>query len=178
MFMLKFSDGVLVDLAPDEEDAIKAVLKEHEAKESTKQLEPNEVYEVMAKALVNTVDIPDKTSLKMKKYYPRFNDIVGVQVEVGFKFTYNNELWKVRQTHTVQNIYPPGIDTASLYERINETNSGSKEDPIPYDTTMTVYNGKYYSYDGSLYLCIRDSGQPLYATPDTLLNNYFQLITE
>ena len=178
--MLKFSDGVLVDLTPDEEDAIKAILKKHEAKEAIKQLEPNEFYEVMAKALINTVDIPDKTSLKMKKYYPTFEEIIGTGVAAGFKFTYKGELWKVRQLHTVQDIYKPGIDTASLslYERINETNSGSKEDPIPYNSTITVYEGMYYSYENKLYLCIRDSGQPLYTTPDTLLNNYFQLVSE
>lgn len=58
----------------------------------------------------------------------------------------------------------PSINTASLWEVINVENAGTLDDPIPYDQTMTVYNGKYYLEEGIIYKCIRDSGQPLYAT--------------
>ena len=37
---------------------------------------------------------------------------------------------------------------------------------------MTIYSGKYYTEDGVLYLCIRDSGQPLYSALKDLVGNY------
>ena len=77
----------------------------------------------------------------------------------------------------IQSQYPPSIETASIWERIDEEHAGIIDDPIPYDQTMTVYKDKYYTFNNQLYLCIRDSGQPLYANPDSLLDNYFQLIS-
>ena len=173
--MLKWENGCIVDISPEEEEAIKAALEAYNKKELKRPLEQHEVFQLLAKKMVNTVTIDDETTLRMKDYYPTFEEITGTEVEAGFKFTYQGEMWKTRQKHTVQEIYPPSVDTASLYERINETNAGTLEDPIPYDMTMRVYEGIYYLYEGEIYKCIRDSGIPLYATPDTLLNNFFEL---
>lgn len=172
---LKFENGIIVELTEEEKAAITAAVEEYKQKELKRPLEPNEVFQLLSKQLVNTVAIDDQTSLRMKDYYPTFDEIVGVEVDGGFKFTYKGDLWKVREgkKHTPQNIYPPSVETASLYERIDETHLGTDDDPIPYDQTMVVYNGKYYSYTGKLYLCIRDSGVPLYAEPGSLLGNYF-----
>lgn len=174
--MLKFENGVIVDMTEEEENAVKAAVEAYGKKELKRPLEPHEVFDLLAKSLVNTVDIDDQTSLRMKGYYPTFGELIGTEVNAGFKLYYQGDLWKVRQKHTVQEIYPPSIDTASLYERINETNTGEKEDPIPYDETMQVYKGLYYLHEGVLYLCIRDSGQPLFAPPDALLGNYFEKV--
>ena len=112
----------------------------------------------------------------MKGYYPTFEELIGQETNVGFKLYYKGDLWKVRQKHTVQENYPPSVDTSALYERINETNTGEKDDPIPYDETMQVYKGLYYMHEGVLYLCVRDSGQPLFAPPDALIGNYFEKV--
>ena len=172
---LKFVDGIIVELTEEEKAAIEAAVEAYRQQELKRPLEPKEVSDLLTKKLVNTVEIDDQTSLRMKDYYPTFDDIVGVEVDGGFKFTYKGDLWKVREgkRHTPQDIYPPSVETASLYERIDETHLGTDDDPIPYDQTMVVYNGKYYSYAGKLYLCIRDSGIPLYAEPGSLLGNYY-----
>ena len=170
---LKFVDGIIVELTEEEKAAIEAAVENYRREELKRPLEREEVSDLLTKKLVNSVEIDDQTSLRMKAYYPTFEEIIGTEVDEGFKFTYKDELWKVRQAHTPQDQYPPSIDTAALYERIDEKHLGTEEDPIPYDPTMAVYNGKYYSYDGVLYLCIRDSGIPLYAEPGTLLNDYF-----
>lgn len=175
--MLKFENGVIVDLTEEEEASIRAAIDDYKKQELQRPLEPYEVYDMMVKKMVNTVEIDDETSLRMKTYYPAFEEIIGQQVEIGFKLTYKDELWKVRQAHTIQEQYPPSVDTASLYERIDEAHTGTIDDLVPYDSTMQVYNGIYYSYEGKLYICIRDSGQPLYANPGDLIDNYFQLVT-
>lgn len=176
MGALKFMNGVLVELTEEEEAAITAAVNAYNEEERKRSLTPNEVFELLAKSLVNTVSIDDQTSLRMKNYYPAFEELEGQEVDTGFKLTYKGYLWRVRQKHTVQSIYPPSVDTSALYERINETNTGTQDDPIPYDQTMEVFHGLYYSYDGVLYKCIRDSGLPLYAAPGDLIGNYFEKV--
>lgn len=171
---LKFVDGIIVELTGEEKAAIEAAVEAYRQQELKRPLEPKEVSDLLAKKLVNEVEIDDQTSLRMKSYYPTFDEIVDTEVKEGFKFTYKDELWKTRQKHTPQAIYPPSVETTALYERIDETHLGTIDDPIPYDQTMVVYNGKYYSYAGVIYLCIRDSGVPLYAEPGSLLGNYFE----
>lgn len=95
--------------------------------------------------------------------------------KVGDRVLCDGKLWKCRQAHTSQENWKPSINTASLWEVINVENAGTLDDPIPYDQTMTVYNGKYYLEEGIIYKCIRDSGQPLYATCASLVGNYFEV---
>jgi len=95
--------------------------------------------------------------------------------KVGDRVESDGKLWKCRQAHTSQANWKPSINTASLWEVINVENAGTLDDPIPYDQTMTVYNGKYYLEEGIIYKCIRDSGQPLYATCASLVGNYFEV---
>lgn len=96
--------------------------------------------------------------------------------KVGDRVKWDGKLWKCRQAHTSQENWKPHIETASLWEVINVENAGTLDDPIPYDQTMTVYNGKYYLEEGIIYKCIRDSGQPLYATCASLVGNYFEVV--
>ena len=66
----------------------------------------------------------------------------------------------------------PGIDTAALYTRIDETHAGTLEDPIPYSGNMALENQKYYSQDGIVYLCVRDTVNPVYHALKDLLGLY------
>lgn len=178
--MLKFENGVIVELTPEEEEAVRAAVDAHNERELRRPLERDEVIDLVIKSMVNMVDIPDSTSLRMKTYYPTFDEIVAKKsvedktLPVGFKLTHDGKLWKVRQKHMVQAHFAPSIDTASLYERINEENTGTKDDPIPFEQGMTVYKDLYYSYEQYVFLCIRSSGDPLYTNPDLLLGNYFE----
>ena len=180
--MFKFENGAILALSEKEEAAVMAAYENYIRQQEKKPMTQDEVFMLLTQQLINTVDIDDQTSLRMKTYYPIFDEIAAKEseeertVKEGFKLYYNGELWKTRQKTVIQSIYPPSIDTASIYERIDEEHTGTIDDPIPYDQTMNVYNGKYYTYNDVLYLCIRDSGNPLYANPETLLGNYFQLM--
>ena len=180
--MFKFENGAILALSEEDEAAVMAAYENYIRQQEKKPMTQSEVFMLLTQQLINTVDIDDQTSLRMKTYYPIFDEIAAKEseeertVKEGFKLYYNGELWKTRQKTVIQSIYPPSIDTASIYERIDEEHTGTIDDPIPYDQTMNVYNGKYYTYNDVLYLCIRDSGNPLYANPETLLGNYFQLM--
>lgn len=57
-----------------------------------------------------------------------------------------------------------------------EEPDGTKEHPIPATNNMQYYNGKYYTYNEVLYLCNRDTGIPVWATPDQLVGICFQVV--
>ena len=55
---------------------------------------------------------------------------------------------------------------------IDETHAGTQEDPIPYSGNMELENGKYYSQDGVIYLCNRDTEIPVYQELKDLVGLY------
>lgn len=118
-------------------------------------------------------ELDDKQAAKLSLCYDVWT--TGKAYKVGDRVESDGKLWKCRQAHTSQENWKPSINTASLWEVINVENAGTLDDPIPYDQTMTVYNGKYYLEEGIIYKCIRDSGQPLYATCASLVGNYFEV---
>lgn len=95
----------------------------------------------------------------------------GEKVEVGDRRQYKDLLYKCRQAHTTQADWTPDKYQAG-WEVIDETHAGTREDPIPYTSGMQIYNGKYYTEDGILYLCNRDSGQAIYNRLADLVNIY------
>jgi hypothetical protein len=90
--------------------------------------------------------------------------------------TYEDKPWRVRQTHTPLEIYPPSLATASLYEAIDKEHSGEADDPIPYTPPMEVFEGKYYIEDNITYRCTRDSGIALTHNLITLVGLYFEVV--
>ena len=119
------------------------------------------------------LELPDVEAAKILLCYDSWK--TDTAYKVGDRVESDGKLWKCRQAHTSQEDWKPSIRTASLWEVINVENAGTLDDPIPYDQTMTVYNGKYYLEDGIIYKCVRDSGQPLYATCASLVGNYFEV---
>lgn len=110
---------------------------------------------------INYIGLTDNEALSVKQLYPRWEDKVNTTIEAGYITLYNDNLWRARQTHTAMEIYPPSLDTASLYEVIVKDHEGTMEDPIPYTPPMEIFNGKYYTQYDVLYKCTRDSGTAL-----------------
>lgn len=129
---------------------------------------------------INNMQLTDSQALEVKTLYPSWKDFIGKQLTKDMKVQYNSKLFKVVQTHTAQIGWEPGISTASLFTEIVEDHSGTLEDPIPYPTdgNMIIYNGKYYIENGVIYLCIRDSIQPLYTALANVISNYVQVVEQ
>lgn len=141
--------------------------------ESRQQLTLEEVTAIFMKTQLNAMDIPDQTSLRMMNYYPSFEEIIGQTVDIGFKFTYNDEMYKtIQPTLLIQEHYKPGEGTESLYTRIDLERTGAIYDPIPYSGNMALENGKYYTQDDVLYLCNRDTVNPVYNKLSELVDLY------
>ena len=119
-----------------------------------------------------TTTFTNNDALKVRDLFDNWSDCIGQTVKTGRILRTVDGLWRVRQEHTVQAHYAPSIHTASLYERIVRDHTGTEDDPIPYAPPMEIFNGKYYTQDGVLYLCTRDSGQALTHNLSDLINLY------
>lgn len=167
IFDYKCIDGELVKLTDEEKEEFYPV--DHKAEQESLLL--SMMLESMKESFLST--LTDSQALSIPLCFNEWE--TGVAYSVGDRVQYDGKLWKCRQAHTSQDGWQPSINTASLWETINETNQGTIDDPIPYDQTMSVYSGKYYLENGTKYKCIRDSGQPLYAPCSALVGNYFEL---
>lgn len=162
--------------------AVKKDVQGYSNKISIKLSTPETVIdnEELQTAISYTVaNIPDQEALDCISIFPEWESYIGKSMPEGVRTQYEGKLYKSRQEiPTVLANQPPGIETAALYVVIDQEHEGTLEDPIPYDQMMEVFNGKYYIEDEIIYKCIRDSGQPLYATCASLVGNYFEVAEE
>ena len=124
--------------------------------------------------------LSDDQALEVKDIYDTWTALVNkktfVAENAGFKFTHEGILYKTTKPGVqFQAQWVPGQGTESLYTVINETNAGTKSDPIPYAGNMILERGKFYSQDGVVYECIRDSGIALHNALKDLVGNYVQV---
>ena len=108
--------------------------------------------------------LTDAQALTCKLIYQQWSNLIGTTATPGQRFLHGDTLFKVRSdaaAHTFSREWEPGVTTAALYEAIDDEHSGALDDPIPFTQPMEIFNGKYYSQNGKVYLCTRDSGQPL-----------------
>ena len=169
IFNYKHQDGKLVELTPEEKEEFYPTQKDEKAEQEAS------LQAMMIASMRNSflAELDDTQATKLYLCYDPWT--TDKAYKVGDRVLCDGKLWKCRQAHTSQENWKPSINTASLWEVINVENAGTLDDPIPYDQTMTVYNGKYYLEEGIIYKCIRDSGQPLYATCASLVGNYFEV---
>lgn len=117
--------------------------------------------------------LDDSTALTVKSLYPEW--VANTAYAVGYKVQRNGKLWRTLQAHTSQVGWEPE-NVASLWEQINETHAGTKDDPIPYSGNMTLQSGLYYHQDYVVYLCTRDTGNPVHHALSELVGLYVEVI--
>lgn len=128
---------------------------------------------------VNTMSLTDDEALSVKSVYPQWSEFIGKALSKDMKVQYDGKLYKVRQEiSAVLENQPPSIDTAALYEEINENHAGTLEDPIPYNNNMALEEGKYYSQGGVTYLCTRSTGQAVYNNLSELVGIYVEVASD
>jgi hypothetical protein len=175
--MKKYVDGKYVDMTAEEVSARDSEARLATIAEKSRPLTESEVNRMIVAQQINTLSVDDNTALRMKEFYPTFDSLVGHEVEKDFKFTHNGKLWKVAQPKlTIQSHYPPSVGTESMYTEVCETHSGELTDPIPYDGNMALENGKYYIQEDVIYLCIRDTVNPVYNALADLVGVYVEII--
>ena len=157
----------------EEKVIYRVILSKPEEEKPVAELTADQEYAINCAVML----MSDTQALNCISVFPTWESYIGKSLKTGERVVYQDELWKVRQdiTSVLEN-QAPGIATAALYVRIDEEHAGTLEDPIPYANTMTVEEGKYYIEEDIVYKCIRDSGQPLYASCASLVGNYFEKV--
>lgn len=116
----------------------------------------------------------DAVALSAISVYPRWKDLIGKEAAVDARFVHNGKLYRVIAAHTFAEHWEPGAGTESLYTRIDEAHTGTKDNPIPYEGNMALVAGLYYAQDGVVYLCTRDTGGPVYHALRDLVGLYVE----
>lgn len=133
---------------------------------------------------MNELNLSAADALEVVEWYPKWGvDFKeGDTIAKGTKFQYEGKLYAVLQDHTILAHYYPSINTASLYVEVTPDYTeegeeyGTLENPIPYEGNMVLENGKYYTQDGVIYLCNRDTGNPVYHALKDLVGLYVQIV--
>lgn len=180
--MKKYVNGTIVEMTQEEIKEFEEQQTEYQEQEDVRSLTEFEVLAMFVKQQINSLSVDDNIALRMKSYYPTWQELVDTQYTAekkGYKFTYGNDLYKtVKANQQFLSNWIPGQGTESIFERIDETHKGTEKDPIPYKTNMTVYKNKYYTEEGILYRCTRDSGIPLQNKASELVGHYFEVADE
>ena len=171
--MKVYENGVLRDMTAEEIAEMKTENARHELMEKSRPLTENEVLAMLIPQQINTLLVDDNTALRMMTFYPEWAE--GNAYEAGFKVQYNGKLWRVVQAHTSLAGWEPE-HAAALWEQINETHAGTVDDPIPYEGNMVLEAGKYYMQDYVIYLCTRDTINPVYNPLSELVGLYVETV--
>lgn len=175
--IMKYVNGNHIEMTDEEIAQLQAEAAKAEAQEHHRPLTEGEVMSLLLRQQINTIFVDDQTALRMVEFYPEWADLIGQTVDkAGFRFAYSGKLYKtIPANHTFQADWVPGVGTEALYTRIDETHDGTQYDPIPYDGNMALESGKYYTQDGELYKCTRDTVNPVYNPLAELVGLYVEI---
>lgn len=117
--------------------------------------------------------LTNSEALEVVSLYPEWQS--GQAYTAGFKCQRGGKLCRCLQAHTSQEGWEPE-NVPSLWEYINKSYAGDQYDPIPYSGNMALESGKYYTQDGVLYKCTRDTGNPVYNALAELVGLYVETV--
>lgn len=157
--MKKYINGQYIDMTAEEVTALKTEAVKWQMAERKRPLTAEEVTALLIRQSVNTLEVDDNTALRMMDYYPAWE--ADTAYTAGYKVTHNGRLWRCVQAHASQYGWEPE-NVPAMWESINETHSGTEDDPIPYEGNMVLAKGLYYVQNYVVYRCTRDTGAPVY----------------
>ena len=174
--MYKLVNGEKMAMTAEEIAVLQEETKLLNAVRENQPMTESEVSRLLIAQQINSLTVDDNTALRMAEFYPQWKDLIGTTVDkAGFKFTHKGQLYKtIPEQHSFQADWVPGEGTESLYARIDESHAGTLADPIPYSGNMALEAGKYYSQDGAVYLCTRDTVNPVYSALADLVGLYVE----
>ena len=167
--MRKYINGKYIDMTAEETATMESESAKFEAYERTRPLTAEEVNAMLIRQQINTISVDDNTALRMREFYPEWAE--GQAYTAGYKVQYGGKLWRCVQAHTSQDGWEPE-NALSLWTEICESHAGTLTDPIPYSGNMALESGKYYSQSGVVYLCTRDTVNPVYNALSELVGLY------
>lgn len=121
---------------------------------------------------INTVvdELPDEAALGVLDLFLPWAE--SADYAAGDRRKYDDKLYRCEQAHTSQADWTPD-KTPALWTEVAKPGQGDTPDnPIPYNNNMELFKDKYYSQNGIVYVCIRDTGVPVYNNLADLVGLY------
>lgn len=161
----KLADGAPVLRSDEEIEADRAAIPAPEP-----DITPQLRVAAMAFAATATT-IPDAQALEMPDLFPMWETVLseGKELAAERAISKDGQLYRVVQAVTPQEHQPPdGEGMLAIYRPINPEHAGTADDPIPWVYGMDCHAGKYYSYEGAVYM-VAEGGDMIPCTwpPDT-----------
>ena len=123
--------------------------------------------EMILKAIKSLMD---EDALECTMLFPAWAP--GVYVEAEVRMEYGGKLYRCEQAHTTAAEWTPD-KTPALWTEVAKPGQGDTPDnPIPYNNNMELVKDKYYSQSGVVYVCIRNTGVPVYNNLADLVGLY------
>ena len=169
--MYKVVNGEKMAMTAEEIAALQAEANLLNAVRQNQPMTESEVTRMLIAQQINGLTVDDNTALRMREFYPEW--AAGVDYATGYKVQHGGKLWRCLQSHTAQAGWEPE-NAASLWAEICETHDGTIDDPIPYSGNMALESGKYYIQDDVIYLCTRDTINPVYQPLSDLVGLYVE----
>lgn len=166
-------NGVMRDATAAEMEAFRNAALKSEREKRSNPLTEAEVFRMLITDRINSLTVDDNTALRMVEFFPVWES--GAAYEVGFKVQYGGKLWRTLQAHTGQIGWEPE-NASALWERICRSYAGTEEDPVPYEGNMRLEMGKHYIENDVIYLCCRDTVNPVYHALAELVGQYVERI--
>ena len=132
------------------------VLREEQAKAAAEARLTSQMQAAVKLYVKKATDIPDEQALEMPDLFYTWDEALAAGEELAANTVLNldGQLYRVVQAVTPQaHQRPDGEGMLAIYRPIDETHAGTEDDPIPFVYGMDTEQGKYYSYNGKLYLC-------------------------
>lgn len=164
-----FKNGVKIE----DTEMVTSLRRRMVLEEKCRPLTESEVNRMLIRQQINALSVDDNTALRMLEFYPEWS--ASQAYTAGYKVQYGGKLWRCLQAHTSQTGWEPE-NAASIWEEICETHSGTLDDPIPYSGNMSLESGKYYIQDYVIYLCNRDTINPVYNPLADLVGLYVETV--
>lgn len=104
----------------------------------------------------DNTDITDEEALEMPELFRTWKEALdeGKQLQAQTVLNKDGKLYRVVQPVTPLESQPPdAAGMLAIYRPIDIEHAGTEEDPIPFLYGMDTVAGKYYTYEGKLYLC-------------------------
>ena len=124
--------------------------------------------------------LTDEQAIECKAIYKQWSYLVeiGATVDIGYRFMHGKDLYKTEQPKYtfVAHQVPGSVGTESLFSKMDESHAGTINDPIPYDGNMALEAGKYYIQNEVIYLCTRDTINPVYHPLSDLVGLYVEKV--
>lgn len=114
-------------------------------------------------------NIPDETALEMPSLFKTWEEALAAGEMLAQNSIINDggTLYRVVTAATPQEHQPPHSEgMLAVYRPIDQTHTGTQDDPVPWVYGMDCTEGTYYSYGGAVYLCKADM-KPCTWAPDT-----------